>query len=401
MSKIKIIRYPLLSDAFSSKDIQQGKKVLISRKLTMSTYTRKFESDFAKYVGAKYAIMANSGSSANLLAVSALCNPLRKHNLKKGDEILIPSLCWSTSLWPLVQNGLKVKFVDINKDDLNICLNDLKKKITKKTKGLLLVHVLGLCANMDEVRSMCKKFKLFLVEDTCESLGTIFKNKMLGTFGEFGTYSFYYSHQITCGEGGMVVCNNYQDYKILYSLRSHGWSRGLKNTNSKKKVFKNDFEFINSGYNLRPLDISAAIGINQLKRLKNFKYIRNYNRNKIILNLKKSKHWKNQFYFIDFDKKIKPSWFGLPIIISNKFISQKKKYIKYLEENGVETRPIISGNFANQPSIKLFNLNPKNKKFPNADEIEKKGFFIGLHTTKIKKAELNYLTSKLLKLGNF
>lgn len=396
------MRYSLLSDAFSNSDIQEAKKVLSSKKITMSTYTSKFEKKFAKYVGSKYALMVNSGSSANLLAVSALCNPLRNRNLKRGDEILIPSLCWSTSLWPLVQYGLKIKFVDINKDNLNICLKDLKNKITNKTKGLMLVHVLGLSTNMSQLKSICQKYKLFLIEDTCESLGTKFKNKNLGTFGQFGTYSFYYSHQITCGEGGMIVCDNYQDYKILYSLRSHGWSRGLKNKNMKKKIFKKDFEFINSGYNLRPLDISAAIGINQLKRLESFINIRNYNREKIIETLKKSKYWKNQIRFIEFDNTtIKPSWFGLPIIINDDFVNQKKKYIEYLESNGIETRPIISGNFANQPSVKLFNLNPKKIKFPNADEIEKKGFFVGLHTTKIKKSELNYLTSKLLKLGNF
>lgn len=128
MSKMKKIKYPLLSDAFSSKDILEAKKVLFSKKITMSAYTSKFEKNFAKYVGAKYALMVNSGSSANLLAVSALCNPLRNKSLKKGDEILIPSLCWSTSLWPIVQNGLKVKFVDVDKKNLNICLKDLKKK---------------------------------------------------------------------------------------------------------------------------------------------------------------------------------------------------------------------------------------------------------------------------------
>lgn len=122
---------------------------------------------------------------------------------------------------------------------------------------------------------------------------------------------------------------------------------------------------------------------------------------KIILSLKKSKLWKNQMKFIEFNQSTKPSWFGLPIIINDNYVNQKKKYINYLESNGIETRPIISGNFTNQPSVKLFNLNPNKIKFPNADEIEKKGFFIGLHTTKIKKTELDYLSSKLLKLGNF
>ena len=228
--------YPLLSEAFSSRDINEAKKVLISRRLTMSKYTSEFEKKFARYVGSKYAIMVNSGSSANLLAVSALCNPMRDKKLKKGEEVLIPAVCWSTSLWPIVQNGLVPKFVDVDVDNLNISLKDLKKKITKKTKALMLVHVLGTCSNMSEIIKICKKKKNLLIEDTCESLGTKFKKKMLGTIGEFGTYSFYYSHQITCGEGGMIVCKSKKDYKILYSLRSHGWSRGLV-----KKIIKKMF----------------------------------------------------------------------------------------------------------------------------------------------------------------
>ncbi len=401
MSYKKKIIYPLLSDAFSRSDINQGKKVLISRKLTMSKYTKQFEKEFANYVGSKYAIMVNSGSSANLLATSALCNPIRKKKLLVGDEVLIPAICWSTSLWPIVQHGLVPKFVDVSKDDFNICLNDLKKKITKKTKALMLIHVLGTCADMTEIEKLCKKYNLFLIEDTCESLGTKFKKKMLGTIGQFGTFSFYYSHQITSGEGGMVVCDNFEDYKLLYSLRSHGWSRGFAKTHSKNNIFKNDFEFINSGYNLRPLDISAAIGLNQLKRMNKFKKIRSQNRNKIINGLKSSKFWKNQFLFTKENKDTDYSWFGLPIQINSKFYNQKKKFIKFLEKNGIETRPIISGNFLNQPSAKLYKLNKKNLKFPNADLIEKRGFFIGIHTTPIKTKSLNFLISKLLKLGNF
>ena len=391
------MKYQLLSNAFSNEDIKEGKKVLSSKKITMSTYTSKFEKKFAKYVGANYALMVNSGSSANLLAVSALCNPLRKKNLKRGDEVLIPSLCWSTSLWPLVQYGLKIKFVDINKDNLNICLKDLEKKVTKKTKALMLVHVLGLSTDMDKLRFICKKYKLLMIEDTCESLGTKFKNFFLGTFGQFGTYSFYYSHQITSGEGGMIVCDNYQDYKILYSLRSHGWSRGLENKNKKKNFFKKNFEFINSGYNLRPLDISAAIGINQLKRLRSFMSIRNYNREKIIITLEKSKYWKNQLRFIEFDSTTtRPSWFGLPMIINDDFVSQKKKYIEYLESNGIETRPIISGNFANQPGVKLYKI--KSSSLKNANFIEKSSFFLGIHNKMLSKKTAYKLADSFFSL---
>ncbi len=200
----------------------------------------------------------------------------------------------------------------------------------------------------------------------------------------------------------MVVCNNYNDYQILHSMRAHGWSRGLKLNNNIKKKYKNiddRFLFLNSGFNLRPLDITASIANNQLKRLNNFIKIRNYNRKKIIEKLTKSYNWKNQFTFLNSSKYVKPSWFGLPILVDRKYIKIKNKFLKYLEKNKIENRPIISGNFLNQPSVKLFKLNSKNKKLPEAEEIEKRGFFIGVHTKKISNRELNLLEDKLLKIN--
>jgi len=384
--------YPLSPNSFSNEDIKKGIQVLNSKKITMGPQTKKFEAEFAKYVGSKYAIMVNSGSSANLLALFALINPMKKNRLKKGDECLIPSLCWSTSLWPIVQAGLKPIFVDIDPGTLNICLKDLKKKITKKTRAIMGVHVLGNSTNMIELMKIIKTNKLYLIEDTCESLGSRYKNKFLGTFGIFGTFSFYYSHQITAGEGGMIVCNNKQNYDLLYSLRAHGWDRGLNGKNNKS------FNFINSGFNLRPNEISAAIGYNQLKRLKVFKLTRNENREKIIETIQKSDMWNNQFSFIENIKNLDPSWFGLPILIDKKFLPKKDKFLQYLNKNNIETRPIISGNFVNQPSIKLYNLVQKNTNFPGAQEIEDRGFFIGIHTNPISRTTLRYLTEKLLML---
>ena len=213
-------KYPLLNQGFNFNDIQKGIEVLMSGQITMSSITRKFEKEFARKVGSKFAIMVNSGSSANLLAAFASCNPMRKNKFKVGDEMLIPAICWSTSLWPFVQAGLKPIFVDSDINSLNIDLNDFKKKINSKTKLVMIVHVLGNSSNIEEIKKICKKRNIILVEDTCESLGSKFKNKYLGTFGDFGTYSFYYSHQITSGEGGMIVCNNNDDYDILLSLRS-------------------------------------------------------------------------------------------------------------------------------------------------------------------------------------
>ena len=398
---IKKFKYPLLSDAFSKSDINCGLKVLSSKHITMSKITRNFEKQFAKKLGCKYALMTNSGSSANLLAVSAIINPLFKNKLKPGDEVLIPAVCWSTSLWPIIQNNLKPVFVDVELDTFNVSIKDLKKKITSKTKAFMCIHVLGTSANLSQIKKLTNKKNIILIEDTCESLGAKFNNKFLGTFGELGTFSFYYSHQITSGEGGMIVCNNLNNYNIIKSLRSHGWSRETTFHNAYKKKFKNlddRFLFINSGYNLRPTDIQAAIAHNQFKRLNKFITIRNYNRKKIIEKVKNNKKWNNQFYFINHSKMIKPSWFGLPILIKNKFLNKKKKFLDHLTKCGIENRPILSGNFTNQPATKLYNLNSKKLVFANAQKVENLGFFIGLHTKKISNEIAEYISESLLNI---
>ena len=335
------------------------------------------------------------------MAVNASCNPLRKIKFHPGDEAIIPVLCWSTSLWPLIQCGLKPIFVDIDQDTLNINVEQLISKINSKTKLIMAVHVLGYCSNIEKIRDICNKKKIILIEDTCESLGSKFNNKYLGTFGDFGTYSFYYSHQITCGEGGMIVCNSFDDYKLLYSLRAHGWARGpnqIKKNSLILKKLDSRFVFINSGFNLRPTDVAAAIASSQLKKLNYFIKIRDENRNKIIKKIILSKRWKNQFIFLDKFQKIKPSWFGLPILLSKEYQKVKKEFTEYLEKRGVENRPIISGNFLNQPSAKLYKLNNENYKFPNADEIQNRGFFIGLHTKPITNKQLDLLEDALLNI---
>ncbi|WP_440634204.1 DegT/DnrJ/EryC1/StrS family aminotransferase [Candidatus Pelagibacter sp. HIMB1746] len=394
------MNYPLLENAFTKHDLNEGVKVLKSRQLTMGKITKNFEKIFAKRIGSKYALMVNSGSSANLLMLSAIVNPLYKKKLKFNDEVLIPAICWSTSLWPIVQLGLKPVFVDVDVDTLNISIKDLKNKITKNTKAIMCVHVLGISSDMNEIKKICKKKNIIILEDTCESLGANFNKLSLGTIGEFGTYSFYYSHQITSGEGGMIVCNNLENYNILKSLRSHGWSRDTIFHKKYKKKYKNlneKFLFINSGYNLRPTEVQAAIGLSQFKKLRYFKNIRNSNRNKIISYLKKSNKWDNQFQFVEINNKIEPSWFGFALLINKEFLKNKNYFLKFLDQKKIETRPILSGNFLNQPAAKLYNFN-KNKKFPNADEIEKRGFFIGLHTKKINSKTLQYLCENLLKI---
>ncbi len=390
-SKDKIF-YSLVGEPFSKEDIIAGIETLLSGRITMSKITKKFEQKFADYIGSKHALMVNSGSSANLLALFSSVNPKNKNRLQQNDECLIPAICWSTSLWPIVQAGLKPKFVDVELNSFNLDLKKLENKITSKTKAIMAVHVLGNSVKMSELMRIVKKYNLTLIEDTCESLGSTYNNKYLGTFGKFGSYSFYVSHQLIAGEGGMLVCNNSEDYKIAHTLRAHGWDRGLK------KKQNTEFNFINSGFNLRPLDLTAAIGLSQLKRLGQSIKTRTHNRNKIINSILNSKKWNNQLSFLEPQKKLKPSWFGIPILLNKKLMKYKRQYLKKLNDSGIETRPIISGNFLNQPSIDLYKLNNENEKFPVAQDIENRGFFIGLHTKKIREREIIKLTNNLLSI---
>ena len=391
----KINQFPLLEKGFTSQDIMRGIEVLLSRNITMSNLTKKFESEFAKFIGSKYALMVNSGSSANLLASSALVNPKKKNRLKVGDSFIIPATCWSTSLWPLVQCGLKPEFIDVSIK--SFCLDEsLLKRNNRRTKAIMNIHILGNCSNIEKVYKFAKKNKMFLIEDTCEALGSKFKSKYLGTFGDFGTYSFYYSHQITSGEGGMVVCKTKEDYELIYTMRAHGWDRGLSKLNK-----KNSFNFINSGFNLRPLDLTAAIGLSQLKRLKDMMKTRAKNRNLIINKIKSSNKWNDQFTFFNPTENLKPSWFGLPILINNKHIKNKEKFLQYLNNSGIETRPILSGNFLNQPSAKLYKFHINKNKFKVSQYIEDKGFFIGLPTRAISIQTLNFLSEKLLNFKDY
>ena len=376
------ISYPLTKENLSNSDILQATNVLRSKNITMGKITLEIESFFKNKIVKSDSLMLNSGSSANLLIFQCLINPMCK-KLKQGDEVLIPAICWSTSLWPIVQSGLKPCFVDIDKTSLNICIEDLQKKITKKTKALMLVHALGNCADMKKIQNICKEKNIILIEDTCEALGSKYKGKYLGTFGQFSSFSMYYSHHITSGEGGFVTTKNKKYLNILKTLRSHGWA---KEVSSHKK---DNWQFINSGFNLRPTDINAAIGLNQLKRLKKILNTRSQNYNLIVKSLLSDRRYNSQFAITTSLKHNSIAWFGIPFVLSSKFSNKKNYIVNFLNKTGIETRPIISGNFANQPAVKLYKIKAKNLK--NANYIEKNTFFLGVHSKKLKIHELVFL----------
>jgi len=389
--------YPLIKDPFRKKDLLQAIKVLKSNKITAGKITAKFEQVFKKKLKINNSLMVNSGSSANLLALQCLINPYRRKKLSKNDEVLIPTLCWSTSLWPIVQSGLKPVFVDVDIKTLNINTKDMERKINKKTRAIMLVHVLGNCANMDEVLRIKKKYNLILIEDTCESLGSKYKNKYFGSFGDFSSFSFYVSHQISSGEGGMICCKDKADMEIIRSLRAHGWSRGLK---SEKKIAKANrdldprFIFYNSGFNLRPTDITASIGLSQFKDLDKFIKKRNFNRDRIYKAFNKSRIISNSLSILSENKFVKASWFGMPIMLKERI--KKFKFIQKLERFGVETRPIISGNFLKQPSVKKYKIKSR-LNVKNSNMINKSGLFIGIPTNKITSPILTRLVKAFEK----
>lgn len=377
--------YPLVSKNLNNKDISEGIKTLRSGNITMGKKTKELESIFENKITKRNSIMVNSGSSANLLIFQCLINPKIKL-LKYGDEVLIPAICWSTSLWPIIQSGLKPIFVDIDKNTLNICIIDLLKKVTKKTKALMLVHVLGNCSDMDAILDICKKKKLILIEDTCEALGSKYKNKQLGTFGDFSSYSMFYSHHITSGEGGIVSVSKKKFSNVIKVLRSHGWSRELG-------IAEDKWEFINSGFNVRPTDINASIGINQLSRLNKILSIRKFNYNILFKTLVRHRKFYNQFKIIESAPNVSACWFGMAIVLNKKFSKNKTKIQKNLKKKGIETRPIISGNFAKQKSIKLYKIKSSNLK--NANYIDESSFFLGIHNKKLSKQNADKLADEL------
>ena len=392
--------YPLVENPFDSDDIKKGINVLKSKQLTISTQTHNLEKFFSTKFKSKYSLMVNSGSSANLLALQCLINPYRANRLKKGDEIIIPTLCWSTSLWPIIQSNLKPVFVDIDKETLNIDTKKIEKKITKRTKAILLVHVLGNSCNMDHIMKLKKKYNLILIEDTCESIGSKYKNKYLGTFGEFSSFSFYTSHQISGGEGGMLVCKDSKDFQIIRTLRSHGWVREIaQNTNTvfkfkKSKYLDKKFTFCNSGFNLRPTEVSSAIALSQLKKLDKIKKVRSNNYERIKKILQEDDKCSKYFDFIEKNKLVSECWLSFPIILKKKI--DKIKFLNRLSKLGVESRPIISGDFSQQPALNKYKIK-KQKKYKNADYIHKYGFYIGLYSEKLSNIDLNNLKNSFKK----
>jgi CDP-6-deoxy-D-xylo-4-hexulose-3-dehydrase len=388
-----LIQYKLSDDTWSNSEIQAINRVIKSKRFTMGKEVQEYEEQFAKKMGSRYAIMSNSGSSANLLAVASL---VYSEKLSAGDEILVPAVSWSTTYFPICQHNLKLRFIDIDVNTLNIDLTKIENSITNRTKAIMVVNLLGNPNKYEEILNICKKYNLILIEDNCESLGGKYKKKQLGSFGVLGTYSTFFSHHLCTMEGGITTTDDEELYHYMLSIRAHGWTRNLP-TNSKiyekkKDDFYESFNFIVPGYNIRPIEMEAAIGKEQLKKIDIIVEQRRKNAKYFIERIKKINN-------VSYQKEIEESsWFGFAIILKGKNKGKRSQIVQELIKNNVEVRPIVAGNFTKNIVIKYMDYTIYGS-LKNADNIHENGFFVGNHSRENKK-QVNLLMDILEMMLN-
>lgn len=382
-------KYSLASSTWDNFELQAIQNVIESGHYSMGAYVAKFETEFANYVGSKYCVMVNSGSSANLIMTAALFY-CKENRLKPGDEVIVPAVSWPTTYYPLAQYGLKLKFVDIDKHTLNYDLNALRDAISDKTKLLMVVNLLGNPNDFSAINAIINNREIIVIEDNCESMGALFQGKQTGTFGVMGSFSTFFSHHMATMEGGMVVTDDEELYHILLSLRAHGWTRNLPKFNhvcgeKSDDPFEESFRFVLPGYNVRPIEMEAAVGSEQLRKLPQFIQERRNN----------AQHFQSLFkdhrdFYIQ-QEIGKSSWFGFSLVIKENSKLKRKELAQRLMVAGIECRPIVAGNFAKNEVMKYFDYEIHGE-LSNAELIDKNGLFVGNHQVDIQE-QINYLLS--------
>jgi CDP-6-deoxy-D-xylo-4-hexulose-3-dehydrase len=384
--------YPLANSSWDHDELRAIERVVKSANFTMGTEVSEFESDFAKKFGSDFSVMFNSGSSANLGLLAGL-KYMKNSKLNDGDEILVPAVSWSTTYYPIHQLNMKLSFVDIDLDTLNIDTNRIEDAITPKTKAIFAVNLLGNPCDFEELYTIADKYNLLLIEDNCESMGAKYKEKFTGTLGLGGTFSTFFSHHISTMEGGLVTTNDICLYEAMISLRAHGWLRNLPLHNSVYNKSGDDwedsFKFVLPGYNLRPIEMEGAIGKEQLKKIDKFLEIRQLNAKFLLKSSERLSNFK-------FQKEIgQSSWFGFSIILTNKLIGKRKELVATLNEAGIESRPVVTGNFTRNPVIRHLN-HVSIPELPNANLVHDNGLFVGNHHYELDN-EIEILTNTLFK----
>lgn len=371
-------KFPLATKSWDEAEIAAIQSVVDSGFFTMNGHVAQFERDFAAYQGSRYAVMVNSGSSANLVMIAALFFTRQsKYRLKAGDEVIVPAVSWATTYYPLQQYGLKLKFVDIDMATLNMSIEGLKAAISPATRAILAVNLLGNPNDFRQINEIIAGRDIILLEDNCESMGAEQNGIKAGSFGLMGTFSSFFSHHISTMEGGLVVTDDEELYQILISLRAHGWTRNLPEDNlvsgrKSSDPFEESFKFVLPGYNLRPLEMSGAIGVEQVKKLPSI--IEGRRRNGEALQDAMANHPTLMIQ----QETGRSSWFGFSLVIRPGADLTRQKLLGQLRQEGFEVRPIVTGNFTRNPVMSWMDCDVPNA-LPNADHIHDNGLFVGNH----------------------
>lgn len=380
------MRIPLASTGLRPNDINKAIEVLNSGNLTMGSKVKEFESAMASYLEVKHFVMVNSGSSANLAIIEALMRPTNgKPYLEEGDGVLVPAIAWPTTIWPLIQLGLHPIFVDVDRSTLAIDLIKAQQHIDlsrRNIKAIFPIHPLGLAIESQRLSDFCNRNGLTQVNDVCESLGSWENDKHAGTSGLASSFSFYFSHHITTMEGGGIATDDDAFADDVRSIRSHGWSRDRHDAQDwVENVSSNDskFLFVSTGFNIRPMEIQAAIGIEQIKDINSFVEKRRNIAREVTKATKGTKlSIVGSHTFESENLSQGHSWMLIPIMCEN--IEQKRKVIKFLNDREIETRPVLTGNFLSQPAIERIDKHHEDPtKFPVANEITSNCFLVGAH----------------------
>ena len=363
-------RIPLNVPTYGSPEVIEALDSLMSTWVTMGKKVKAFEGMFASYIGQKHAVMVNSGSSANLLALSAL-------NLQPGDEVITPALTWATTVFPIAQVGAIPVLVDVDRGTYNISPSAVEAAVTPRTRAIMPVHLLGNPCNMDAIMDIAKFHNLYVIEDCCEAHGAEYHGKKVGSFGDVATFSFFFSHHISTIEGGMLLTNNSIWDDQWRSMRAHGWIRDMSNRDeiaAANPDIDPRFMFAYPGYNFRPTEIQGAFGIHQLPRLDELVGMRRQQARYFTYALSK---YTDYLQLPVEAPNTKHSYFAYPVTVREGAPFTKKELVAFLEGKGLETRPIEGSNMAIQPAMK--HLKFRAGDLTNTEYIHANSFFFGLH----------------------
>lgn len=408
--EIPFNKAPVSGKVFNEQELINLTDAALDCWWTEGKYSKKFENKLKDFLGMSFCSLCNSGSSANLLALKALTSiKLKERRIKKGDEIITTPVSFPTTINPIILAGCVPVFVDVDIPTYNVKVEDVKKAITDKTKAVFLAHTLGNPFQVEEIKQLCKEHNLWLIEDDCDSLGSKYNGKYTGTFGDLSCLSFYPAHHITTAEGGAVLTNNPELYKIVESIRDWGrdcWC-GTGCDDTCKRRFKwqlgnlpygYDHKYIYSeiGYNLKITDLQSAIGLAQMDKLPDFIEKRKQNFNYLY---EKLKDLDNYFILPKAQNKSEPSWFGFPITIKNPNIN-RTELMQYLNDKGIATRLLFAGNITKQPYFVDYKIEYRQiGKLENADIIMNNTFWVGVYPG-LNEEHLNHIEEQLRKYAN-